>query len=114
MTISRRLVDVRISEEGSTLVVSVQGELDLAAAPELADELKTVELGRFDKVVFDLLQVGFMDSSGLGALIALRSEHPDTEVALVAKDDGLVSKVLRLTSMEELFPIFPTREAALS
>lgn len=114
MTTSRRLVEVRLSEEGSTLVVKVQGELDMAAAPELADELQTVELGKFEKVVFDLLQVEFMDSSGLGALIALRNKHPDIEVALVADNDGLVSKVLRLTSMEELFTIFPTREAALS
>ena len=114
MTTARRLIDVLLSEQGSTLVVSVQGELDVAAAPELADELKTVDIGSFEKVVVDLLQVGFMDSSGLGALIALRNEYPDTEVALVADNDGLVSKVLRLTSMEELFPIFPTREAALS
>lgn len=107
-------IDVTLSEQGSTLVVSVQGELDMATAPELADELKTVDWGRLEKVVLDLLQVGFMDSSGLGALIALRNDHPDTEVALVTDNGGLVSMVLRLTSMEELFPIYPSTEAAVS
>lgn len=107
-------MDIRLSEQGSALVVRVEGELDMATVPQLADELSTVEWERFEKVVFDLLQVGFIDSSGLGALIALRNEHPGTELALVTENDGLVSKVLRLTSMEELFAIFPTREAALS
>lgn len=107
-------IKVSLSERGSILLVQVSGELDLATSPELMSELNDVDWEDRRRVVFDLLGVEFMDSSGLGTLIALRNEHPDTEIALVTDADGLVNRVLRLTAMEELFPIHSSTEAALA
>lgn len=107
-------IEVSLSERGSILLVQVAGELDLATSPQLLEELKDVDWDQRERVVFDMLEVEFMDSSGLGALIALRNEHPNTEIALVTNSDSLVTKVLRLTAMEELFPIHPSTEAALA
>lgn len=108
------LINVGFSEHGSTLVVAVAGELDLASAPELADALGDVDWEEFDRVVFDLQEVDFLDSSGLGALIALRNNNPDTDISIVTNSDGLVPKLLRLTAMEELFSVYSSREAALA
>jgi anti-anti-sigma factor len=107
-------IEVSLTERGSTLLVQVAGELDLATSPQLREEVEDVDWDEMKRVVFDLLEVEFMDSSGLGVLIALREEHPETEIALVADGDGLVTKVLRLTAMEELFPIHSSTEAALA
>lgn len=107
------LIRVDTYERDSSLVVALAGELDMAGVSDLAESIEDVDWDRYDRVIFDLLDVSFMDSSGLGALIALRNEHPDTEMALVTGDEGLVSKVLDLTSMKELFPIYSSAESAL-
>lgn len=107
------LIRIDTYERDSSLVVALAGEFDIAGASDLAESIENVDWDRYDRVIFDLLDVSFMDSSGLGALIALRNEHPDTEMALVSGDEGVVSKVLDLTSMKELFPIYSSAESAL-
>ena len=111
---AEHLISVSLSEHRSTLVVAVVGELDIASAPQLTDELRDVNWREFERVVFDLSKVDFMDSSGLGALIALRNSHSETDISIVSESDGLVTKVLRLTAMEELFSVYPSTEAALA
>jgi anti-anti-sigma factor len=54
--------------------------------------------------VIDLLDVSFMDSSGLGAMIALRQRHPGLEIAVIT-DDGMVHKLLCTTGLDQLFDI---------
>lgn len=107
-------IDVRFTDEGSTLLVRVTGELDLATSPQLIEEMSGVDWGEKKRVIFNLLEVDFMDSSGLGALVALRNDHPDTDISIVTGGEGLVAKVLRLTAMEKLFSVYPSMEAALS
>lgn len=107
------LINVEASERDGALVITVAGELDIGSVPELSESIEGIDWDRYDRVIFDLLDVSFMDSSGLGALIALRNQHPDTDMALVTADEGLVTKVLDLTSMKDLFPIYSSAEAAL-
>jgi anti-anti-sigma factor len=57
--------------DGSVAVVAARGELDLATAPLLADELgRAAELPGAAAVVLDLREIAFMDSSGLRAVVA--------------------------------------------
>lgn len=109
-----QLISVDTSETGSSLVVAVSGELDIASVPDLAEAVESFAWDRYDRVVFDLLDTNFIDSSGLGALIALRNKHPETDMALVTGDEGLVAKVLELTSMKDLFPIYSSTNEALA
>lgn len=111
---SGHLINVQTEESDSSLVIVVTGELDMASASDLADALHDADWDSYDKVVIDLLGISFIDSSGLGALIALRNEHPDNELVLVAADEGLVTKVLELTAMKDLFRIYSSTEAALT
>ncbi len=57
-------------QQGRWTLVKVAGELDLATAPELRDAI----LGQIDDgariLALELTAVGFMDSSGLGAIMA--------------------------------------------
>jgi len=59
------------------------------------------------RVILDLAEVGFVDSSGLGAVVAIHK--------LLAPDRGLelarlrppVERVFRLTRMDRVFPLHP-------
>ena len=53
------------------VVLSIQGELDLADAPELARELSDAEVS--GRVIVDLSGVEFMDCSGLRTLLEASS-----------------------------------------
>lgn len=52
--------------------VAVSGEVDLATADELLEQVQPV-IARCDRVALDLSGVSFIDSSGLAALMKLRN-----------------------------------------
>ena len=62
-------LSVSSSERGDVTVVHVAGEIDVYTAPLLREVLdKQIAAGR-TKLVVDLEQVTFMDSTGLGVLV---------------------------------------------
>ncbi|HEX3509998.1 MAG TPA: STAS domain-containing protein [Solirubrobacteraceae bacterium] len=69
MTTDERLrVDVLSAPD--RVVLALQGELDLAAAPQLAAEIERAETGTLDALVLDLSRLEFIDSAGLRVLLA--------------------------------------------
>jgi anti-sigma B factor antagonist len=63
------LLDLHVTTSGSSTVVEVAGEIDVASAPELRHCLQqTIDAGSQQPVV-DLRHVEFIDSAGLGVLI---------------------------------------------
>src|SRR3712207_715477 len=101
-------------DNGSHVVVPV-GDLDSDGAPALTDVVRDITSSGGRRVVLDLAQVPFMDSSGLVAVMnagSLMREH-EGELRL-AVPSVPVQRLLGLTRMDTLFRIFPTREAALN
>jgi anti-sigma B factor antagonist len=97
-----------------TTVVAIEGELDLARAPSLKWALiDALEAGR-NKLVVDLSPTEFMDSTGLGVLVAVnRSLTAEARLAIVCPRANLM-KIFELSGMDGAFAIFPTLEEALA
>src|SRR5688500_9155535 len=70
-------------QEGESLEVALQGELDMAAAfrlePELERWLRTHDARR---LVLDLAELTFVDSAGLGALLSIRDRAEDLGIEM--------------------------------
>src|SRR5688572_4613841 len=83
-------------------VVALRGELDLAGAAALEQELARLDAESPDAVVLDLRNVDFMDSSGLRVVaVASRSaEARGRRLALVRGSDQ-VMRVFEITRMRE-------------
>lgn len=93
-------------------VVRLEGELDAYSAPALATCLDDLVNGGVTAVVIDLGKVTFIDSTGLGVLVAgynAAVERGGT-VELVASDPRVV-RVLEMTSLDQLFTIHASLEA---
>ncbi len=91
--------------ENGWAVLEVQGEVDLYTSPQLRDAiLRLTEEGE-NRIVVDLNNVSFMDSSGLGVLVAglKRARERGGELALVF-GEGSVQKVLGITGLDKVFP----------
>jgi anti-sigma B factor antagonist len=97
-----------------TAVLASTGRLDMVAAPQLrALVTETVAAGA-SRLVVDLGETSFIDSSGLGALIAgLKTARQAGGDLRIARPGEQVRMVLELTQMHTVLRPYATVEAAL-
>lgn len=65
-------------------------------------------------VLLDMSEVEFLDSSGLGAVVAARKMLGADRTLALAGLQPAVDKVMRLTHMDRVFPIYPDAAAFLA
>jgi anti-anti-sigma factor len=95
-------LSLETSMAGRVAVVALDGELDLAGAAALEQELARLDAEPPDAVVLDLREVGFMDSSGLRviAVASARAADGGRRLALVPGSEQ-VMRVFDITRMRE-------------
>lgn len=102
------------SETGVT-VLSPTGRLDVAGAPALRDAIAEIPKEGPPRVVIDLEGVSFVDSTGLGSVIAalkvLRSIQGELRLAAPNQQARVV---LELTTLDRVFPYYASVEEALA
>jgi anti-sigma B factor antagonist len=96
-------------------VISLAGEADLYAAPELKEHLLRAIARNGKKIVVDLSGVTFIDSTSLGVLVQgeRRLRPAGGRLALVCADPSIV-KVFTITALDRIFPIYGSREEAIA
>jgi anti-sigma B factor antagonist len=107
MTLEPLELDHRQDEHGRE-VVMVKGEIDVATSPALREELyATIDRGARTLVV-DLSQLGFIDSSGLGVLVATLKHIRERDGELILSGlDHPAMRVFEITGLTDLFTIEP-------
>jgi anti-sigma B factor antagonist len=106
-------LDVTTSDRPDGVLIELSGELDLATAPKLEDEMKRAEQDDPRMIVLDLRPLAFMDSSGLRALLAADSRARDAGRRLVlVRGDERVQRVLKITRLDERLEIVDDLPAA--
>jgi anti-anti-sigma factor len=91
---------------GSTLNVSVTGELDLRTVETLSQHLDDALGQRITALTLDLRELAFMDSSGLRFLIELndRARQQEWQLRLIAPKHEAAALVLRVTGADTALP----------
>jgi anti-sigma B factor antagonist len=97
---------------GSITIVAINGTLDAASAPEL---LMSPAINSASKtIVIDLENADFLDSSGLGALVATsRKKRQMNALTILCCMSPRIRRVFEITNAYRLFPIFDERDAAV-
>jgi anti-sigma B factor antagonist len=106
---------VRTEEVGEGVhVVSVTGEVDLYAAPELLKTLRQLAESSAQQLVVDVSATSFIDSTGLGILIAatkvLRLQGGELHIV---GTHGLTDRAVRAAGLHTFFALSPSVEDAL-
>jgi len=103
----------RVEIDARTVVVAVEGELDLWSSPQLKRVLHD-EITARHAVVVDLSRVAFMDSTALGVLVGVHRRLTGEERMAIAAARPEVLRLFELSGIATSFRVFATREAALA
>lgn len=95
------------------LVTVGDPRIDASVAIQFKDRMRELTQGVEGRILLDLGRVDFVDSSGLGAIVAsLKLLNPGQSLEL-ASLSPTVAKVFRLTRMDKVFPIHESLEQAI-
>ena len=96
-------------------VVAVGGELDVYTATKLRDTITELLAAGVHDVIIDMLDVEFLDSSGLGVLVgALKKVRAHDGSLQLICNQNRVLKIFRITGLAEVFVIHESADAACS
>lgn len=90
---------------GDVHTVALRGELDLASAPDIEQELKRVEATDAKSVVIDLSGLTFIDSTGIRLIVTAdtRSRANANRLTLL-RGPAAVQRVFVISGVEKLLP----------
>lgn len=108
-------LDITGSDEGDFTVIRLVGDVDVSAAARLRDALLRLITDTREKVLVDLTDVPFLDSTGLGVLVSrLKQQRLDGgDLALVISSERLLRN-FRITGLDRVFHIYPTAADAVA
>ncbi|MBI2706255.1 MAG: STAS domain-containing protein [Actinobacteria bacterium] len=107
--------DVIVTERDGWAVLSVMGELDLATAPQLRQQVVTTVNDGSNRLLLDLTATDFLDSIGLGVIVGALKRVQSTGGSLViATDVDRIRAVFELTRLDAIIPLFRDVDAAVA
>lgn len=100
-------------DNGIVVIEPQRKRLDAAFAIKFREDTLATIKDSSVKVIFDLGQVEFMDSSGLGALVSIMKALGGNQNMALCQVKDAVLTVFRLTRMDKIFVIVPSEAEAV-
>lgn len=109
------LLDLQLTELDGWMVVAPVGELDLASVPRVRQAVVGVVADGTAHLVLDLSGVDFLDSIGLGLVVAIakRARSHDGELRVAGVRDRLWS-LFELVGLDEQYERFADASSAVA
>jgi anti-sigma B factor antagonist len=106
---------VQVDEHDGWALARVFGDVDIATAPRLREQLIALVTKGRTRLVVDLDGVGFLDSTGLGVIISVlkRTRTHGGDLRLVGNQDNLKS-LFQLTGLDRTLPLSPSVGLAIA
>jgi anti-sigma B factor antagonist len=107
-------MELKLRKHESTYIVDVNGEMDLYNSYKLKELVMKMLQKSIKKIVVNMMDVEYIDSSGIGALIYICSTMKKMNGHFMLSNvHGSVKKVIELTKLMGYFPIAPSVEEAV-
>ena len=101
------LMKIKYNLDKNTLNISLVGELDECTATRTREAVEGLitEVSGISKVVFDLSQLTFMDSTGIGMFIGRYKKLKSMGVSTFIKNpNDSVEKILQISGLYQIMP----------
>ena len=97
----------------TTCILKIEGEVDVYTSPQLKEEIVKISQSGVKRLVINLSQVEYLDSTGLGVLIGAlkRLREADGNLSLVGPGMRIL-RIFEITGLDKIFEIFATEEDA--
>ena len=106
---------IEVRRQGDWSVVEVGGEIDVATAPRLREQLISLVNDERYQIVVDMAGVDFIDSTGLGVLISgLKRVKTRGGTFALSCTEPRILKVFEITGLLAVFPVHDTVDDAIS
>ena len=108
-------MNISSQSNGDAMVLRIEGaRVDAAVAIQFKGAVMEATKQAGSRVILDMSQVDFLDSSGLGAVVASMKLLAPAKKLELAGLTPIVAKVFRLTRMDQVFAIHASAEEALA
>jgi anti-sigma B factor antagonist len=108
-------VRTEVSDVAGWTVVSIYGELDVATAPSLREQLIGLVGDGSTKLVLDLEGVDFLDSTGLGVIVsALKRARTNEGDLRLGCTQARIRRLFEITGLDKAVPLHPSLDAAVA
>ena len=108
-------VTVTTSQQDGVFVIAFGGDIDVASAVTFRDALDRVIAAGHHRIVMNLDEVTFLDSTGLGVMVgrlkAVRDVGGDMHLVCTT---ARIMRVMAITSLDEVFTIHASTEDAVA
>lgn len=110
------LVSCEVREVAGRQVLHVTGEIDYASSPDLEKTVLEYLEKDADRVILDLSEVSFMDSSGLALLLHARKAAADRggSLSVVIPPTGPVMRVVEVAGVRSHLDLYESLDDAVS
>ncbi|MDC0737938.1 STAS domain-containing protein [Cognatishimia sp. SS12] len=102
-------MELLAQKQGDILVIAVPGDrIDAAVSLEFKEAMRQATTEPSKRVILNMRNVKFIDSSGLGAIVGAMKQLDEGRSLELSDVRGAVEKVFRLTHMDSVFDIHHT------
>lgn len=111
-------MNLNITEElrkNNVSILKLEGEVDVYTSPLLKEKIETLIKAKRPFIVLDLKGLSYMDSTGLGIMLAelMRVRNNGGNMVLVSPQK-IIQKILRITNTDVYLKIYQNYEEAIA
>ncbi len=89
--------------DGDTAVIRIAGEVDIASRDAITETVHDAVGAGATRLILDMSEVTFMDSSGIAAMIETRATAP----VMLRKPSVFVERLIATTGLDDTFEVEP-------
>jgi anti-sigma B factor antagonist len=107
-------LEIETRREGDATIVAARGEVTVFSSPALRESLRKIAGDRPARLILDLTQTRYIDSSGVATLVeALQTLQRYNGKLVLAGMNQRVRGVFEIARLDGIFPMAPTVQEAL-
>lgn len=107
-------INIERPEQG-VIVIAPSADIDMSRSPELRTSIRQEMGSGVHKLIVDLEDVHYMDSSGLATLVeAMRNASNSNTKLVICNMNQKVSAIFEIARLDSFFTIVSSREEAIS